>query len=355
MRVEQLTFTRFLAAIAIVIFHFGIDLFPFNDESILFLFKKANIGVSYFFILSGFVMIIAYSNKSKISSLEFLKNRFARIYPLYFLAICMMFLFMIISHKPLEIPSLILNILLIQTWIPGQSLTINAPGWSLSVEFFFYALFPFLLNRIYNKNPLNSLAAPILLFWLISQLAFHLFLSSHFYSDYPSKIHDFTHYFPLMHLNEFLIGNLFGLFFTNKLVSQNKNYDWIIVIILLLIMVMFKNPIGLNFHNGLISLFFAPLILLLASSNGKITTLFRHKFLVFLGEISFGVYILQVPIFLFTKNIFKFINLTNPQVSFYCYLTILIAFSALSYIFIETPLRNKIKDIHLASTLKKQT
>lgn len=354
MRVEQLTFTRFLAAIAIVIFHFGIDLFPYNNELFLFLFKRANLGVSYFFILSGFVMIIAYSNKSKLNFFGFFKNRFARIYPVYLLAICLMFLFKIISHKPLEITGLTLNLLLLQSWIPGQTLTINGPGWSLSVEFFFYALFPFLLNNIYNKKPIKTLFLPILLFWLISQLAFHLFLSSPFYSDYPSKSHEFIYYFPPLHLNEFLIGNLAGLLFTNKIIPQNKNYDWLIILILISIILIFKNPIGLNFHNGMISLLFAPLILFFASNKGKITTLFRHKFFVFLGEISFGVYILQIPVFFFTKNIFKFLNITDPQVSFYCFSTILIIISALSYIFIETPLRNKIKDIRLGSILKRQ-
>ena len=44
MRIEQLTFTRFVAAISIVIFHYGKDVPPFNYLS--FLFQQANIGVS---------------------------------------------------------------------------------------------------------------------------------------------------------------------------------------------------------------------------------------------------------------------------------------------------------------------
>ncbi|MDW5290748.1 hypothetical protein [Formosa sp. PL04] len=63
MRLEQITFTRFLAAISIVIFHHGKNIFPFNQEGVSFIIKQANIGVSYFFILSGFVMVIAYGNK----------------------------------------------------------------------------------------------------------------------------------------------------------------------------------------------------------------------------------------------------------------------------------------------------
>ena len=86
MRVEQLTFTRFIAAISIVIFHYAKDVPPFNFDVISFLFNQANLGVSYFFILSGFVMIIAYGQKKNISFLSYMQKRFARIYPVTFLA-----------------------------------------------------------------------------------------------------------------------------------------------------------------------------------------------------------------------------------------------------------------------------
>jgi len=48
MRIEQLTFTRFLAAISIVIYHYGKNIFPFNHEITSFIFRQANLGVSYF-------------------------------------------------------------------------------------------------------------------------------------------------------------------------------------------------------------------------------------------------------------------------------------------------------------------
>lgn len=87
MRIEQLTFTRFIAAIAIVIFHFGKESYLFNSDYVSFIFRQAHLGVSYFFILSGFVMIIAYGNKKNINFIEYIKNRLARIYPVYLLAI----------------------------------------------------------------------------------------------------------------------------------------------------------------------------------------------------------------------------------------------------------------------------
>ena len=153
MRIEQLTFTRFIAAISIVIFHYGKGSYLFNNEYISFIFQQANIGVSYFFILSGFVMIIAYGNRENVNFLEYIKNRLARIYPVYLLAI---FLVIIINlFKNLNILDLLLNLIMIQSWVHQKALTMNFPGWSLSVEMFFYISFPFLANRIYSNQNLK--------------------------------------------------------------------------------------------------------------------------------------------------------------------------------------------------------
>ena len=97
MRIDQLTFTRFFAAIAIVIYHYGVNILPFNHHSINYIFKQANIGVSYFFILSGFVMMIAYRNNNKINFISYIQKRLARLYPVYFLAIIILFLLFLLS------------------------------------------------------------------------------------------------------------------------------------------------------------------------------------------------------------------------------------------------------------------
>jgi peptidoglycan/LPS O-acetylase OafA/YrhL len=346
MRIEQITFTRFLAAFSIVIFHYGLKIFPFNNEIISFIFKNANIGVSYFFLLSGFVMIIAYANKSKLKFFEFVKNRFARIYPVYLLAIILTFFYVVLSKNAIDFKGLILNLFLLQAWFPGKATSFNGPGWSLSVEFFFYFLFPFLLNAIYNKKKIRTVIFPILLIWVISQIFLNVFLSTNFYEGYPSKTHDFIFYFPLMHLNEFLFGNLTGLIFI-KISSAKKNYDWLIFIIAIFLILWIKNPLGLNFHNGLLSLLFAPLILLISLNEGNLTKILNIKFFIFLGEISFGMYILQYPVFIWIQGVFKYFHVLQPLLEFYLALLILLIVSAGSYVFIETPLRKKIQNFHL--------
>ena len=165
-------------------------------------------SVSYFFVLSGFVMIIAYYKNSKIDFLNYLKNRFARIYPIYFIAIFLMFILSIFS-KNIDYEGLILNLFIMQAWVSGKALAINAPGWSLSVEFLFYILFPFLFNFFYSKIPFKKIILPIVLFWILSQIFHHILIYKPDLLELMVYRIDAS-YFPLMHLNEFLVGNLAG-------------------------------------------------------------------------------------------------------------------------------------------------
>jgi len=356
MRIDQITFTRFLAAMAIVVFHYGNNIFPFDSDSVSFLFTQAYIGVSYFFILSGFVMIIAYGNKPNINTLEYYKNRFARIYPIYFLAILLVLFHRHISLSYTKIYDVILNILAVQAWVPGKALSINTPGWSLSVEFLFYAIFPFLFNFIYNnRNRVKKSIIPIVLIFFISQFLLQWFVRSNYYEGFPSKSHDLIHYFPLMHLNEFLMGNLAGLLYINKLKEKKRNYDILILVVLALIVLAFKYPMGLNYHDGLMAVLFIPLILLISLNNGIITSILKIKFFVFLGEISFGIYILQLPIFLWCSYMFSYLAIVDKTIIFYSSVLILIGISSISYILIETPLRNMIKKIKSKQTTTLKT
>ncbi|MBC7412816.1 MAG: acyltransferase [Bacteroidia bacterium] len=344
MRIEQLTFTRFVAALSIVVFHYGKNIAPFNHLSISFLFTQANVGVSYFFILSGFVMIIAYGNQLVINTLEYYKNRIARIYPVYFLAIVLVFTFKLFGKSVINVVDLALNIFSLQAWIPGKALSFNGVGWSLSVEFLFYALFPFLFNYIYSKKySFKWLSSVILLVFVVTQLVLHWFLSSVYYHGFPSPGHDFIYYFPLMHLNEFLIGNAVGLLFIKQLKHKTGSYDIPIISLVVLIGIVLKYPIGLEFHNGLLAILFVPLIVFVALNNGLLTRIMKLKWFVYLGEISFGVYILQRPVFNYSNFLFGKLGVQNPTFLFYVAIVVLVIVAGLSYSFIETPLRYYIK------------
>ncbi|MCD9575275.1 acyltransferase family protein [Flavobacterium soyae] len=342
MRINQLTFTRFLAAISIVIFHYGKKSFLFNNFIVDFIFNNADVCVSYFFILSGFVMMIAYSNKSNISTKEYFTNRFARIYPLYLLAIFIMFLLQVRTNE-IDLSGIFLNVLMIQSWVPGKILSVNAPGWSLSVEFVFYAIFPFLFNKCFNRFKIKPISLYIISFWILSQLVFQVFY--YLYAETSTTAKDFIMYNPILHINEFLIGNLAGFIFIKKLQFKKANYDFLILTFAGLTILALKFSVGKIFHNGLLAPLFISLIILISLNNGIITKLFQKKLFVFLGEISFGIYILQYPVYsMFSAySVNKYFHITDPTLVFFIRLVILIIASSLAYIYVEKPIQNKIK------------
>jgi peptidoglycan/LPS O-acetylase OafA/YrhL len=353
MRIEQLTFTRFVAAISIVVYHFGMVLFPFRTDAFSFLFRQANLGVSYFFILSGFVMIIAYggNGNSHIDRKKYYLSRIARIYPVYFIALFLLFVYYIVRSKPVDAVGYAMNLFVIQSWFPPYPLTGNGPGWSLAIEFFFYALFPLLFNKIYSRFKLPLLAVSILLFWVFSQVIFNLLINSSFYQGFPSKSHDLLYYFPLMHLNEFLIGNLGGMILLKTSKSKMKNYDALLILLLVVLILLLRFPLPWSYHNGLLAIIFIPFVLLLSRNKGPITYLFKRRPLIFLGEISYGIYILQIPVYYWSKGFLKFTGIKNEYLLFFLPLLILIALAGISYEYMETPIRNWVKQKYAGKAL----
>ncbi len=336
MKIQQLTFTRFIAAISIVIFHYGTKTFLFDN----FIFKQASVGVSYFFMLSGFVMIISYGNLEKIDFFQYLKNRLARIYPLYALAA-----FLVLASdrfQNINFSNVLIHFSMLQTWIPDQAAKINPPGWSLSVELFFYIVFPILANKFYSKLKLTTSAILIILFWIVSIVVYNSFI----YSSVAIK-----NYLPdpLSYLNTFLIGNLAGLFYIHKLKDKQRNYLIQIFICFLLLILVLQFPTQLDIHNGLFAIFFIPLIIFISLSTDKLTVFFTRKEFIFLGEISFGIYILQFPVWTIFSD-FRFSNYLGTDkendytLTFFIRLVILIIASILSYLYFEKPMRNLIKN-----------
>ena len=345
MRIEQLTFTRFIAALLIVIFHYGLDIFPFNLNRQMF--SGANIGVSYFFVLSGFVMIIAYHKKQRISAFDYLRNRFARIYPLYMLALFLFIAYRLVgTNAPVLIEEVLLSSFMIQSWIPGKVLILNFPGWSLSVELFFYISFPILFNFIYKRFSLQKILIPCILFFVLSQAIFIYAFYSTYYEGFKTVSHDLLFYFPVMHLNEFILGNLAGLYLVNKKDWKSRNNSiYILLCILVSGLVLTYGSTAMIYHNGLLSIIFIPLILWIATDNSWIATISKKKFFVHLGEISYGVYILQIPVFIVTRRILIYLGIENKTMIFYASLLSLLVFSSITYTYIEAPLRKRIKNI----------
>jgi len=343
-KISQITFTRFIAAMAIVISHFNKDLFLYKIRFISDIFLRANVGVSYFFILSGFIMIVAYHRKEKIGYLDFYRNRVARIYPLYIVGLLLYFF---TRYSDVSFYKTFLYLFGIQSWIPGKALILNFPGWSISVEFLFYLIFPWLYNYLYSKGN-KSIWIIAVLIWIGTQVFSNLYINSPAYKGPHTESHEFSHYFPLWHINEFLIGNIAGLFFVKN--RKEKNYD-LAVVVLFIAIILSLIFIPLNFHNGLMAVFFVPVIYLISCNNGLITKFFALKPLEFLGEISYAIYIIHIPVLYIIRSVlWDYFQISESNTLFWIYMPVLMIVSAGFYQFIEKPMRDYLRK---ASFLKR--
>ncbi|MDH7446365.1 acyltransferase family protein [Aquimarina sp. 2201CG14-23] len=347
MRIEQLTFTRFLAAFFVVVFHYGRNVYPFNVEVLKPVLLRGNLGVSYFFVLSGFVLILAYYERGNFFGVQqFYINRIARLLPTVYLALFLyIFYETILIGNKIQLDEFVINFLFIQSWFPSLALSLNSPAWSLSVEFLFYLVFPFLLKMLYYKLSLKKIFLVITIIWVISLVILTVILNTGIYKSPPAAIHNFTFYFPLMHINAFLIGTISAVFFLKiKDSFKSKTYQVIIISFIIFLCIYFQ-PKAINLHNGVLAPLFGLFLILLGSCKGKITKVFKSKFLIYLGRISFAFYILQSPIWRFFNYFTKSIEMTSNERFLFFVLTLTVI-SFLVYEIIEKPLNIKIRMLY---------
>lgn len=343
MLIQQLTFTRFVAAITVVIFHYGLNIFPFNHPAISFIFENGDLFVSYFFVLSGFVMFVAYHDQ-KIAFANYLKRRVARIYPIHLVGLLLLFLSYSIYNRVIPPGDVLFQATLLHPLIPRFSLIFNYPAWSLGAEMFFYTAFPALLTQFLNVRFYSALIA-VLLCWFGTQIT-SFALIQYFNSN---QIDYFVFYHPIMHTNEFLIGILFGLMYV-KGSHQRKHIKWQLLLNLVIILTLMKFQVSIaTYKNGFLAPLFGYQVFLLSSLpvSDELTKILSTNKLIELGEISFAIYILQVPIYNLAYILFREIGLTNVHLSFYIYLCLLVATSYFSYHIIEMPAKEIINRIKL--------
>jgi peptidoglycan/LPS O-acetylase OafA/YrhL len=344
MRVEAFTFFRFLAALIVVIFHYGkaADFKKLAPD----LLSSGPQMVTFFYVLSGFVMVIAYYNKKEFSSNKFWINRIARICPVYFFALALS-AYLSNKYSSLEVTPFLLNLSLLQSWFSPYPLSVNTPGWSLSVEAFFYATFPFIIIVLRNRkiSPRLAIYASLCL-WLVTQIILTYLYNSNFYKGFPSFSHDLIFYFPISHYCSFLVG-ISGAYLileirksglAERILSSAFIFMFPATLLILEYRGLIFSRLGFMIPTG--SSFLAPLFLVLimsiALSKGFLVKIFSIKPLVVLGEASYSLYILQEPIHRIYNNLSPDLELT-PSMDFYLFTFILVIVSLGSFYFIEMP------------------
>lgn len=319
--IKSLTGLRGIAALWVVIFHY----FYYIDTILIkTLIRKGYLAVDIFFVLSAFVLTIAYQNKFKNAIhynelINFYKKRINRIYPVYLLSLLIM---IIISGSTLK--QFIINLSLTQTFFDRDGIILNIAYWSLSTEWICYLIFPFLLLITSN------LSKNKLLFLILLGIALRFSLP--FIPDMAIGVEKFRYHPPgldfaiginalIRTISCYLIGIGLALYPIKK-----KNNMYIHIFIILSILSL-STPKGVFLTPILVAMIIKYLYL---DENNFIGKLLSNRFVYFLGEISYSLYLFHM--------IFIYIGFTPFESNFWnktLWLILSIIISTITYHLIE--------------------
>ena len=281
-----MTSLRFFAALAVALYHVP---FTLSKSVSLTLLPDGVLGVSFFFILSGFILTHVYS-RAPISAPDFYRKRFARIYPLHALTFVLWVLMFFRgwgNTLPEKLNSGIANILLLQAFFSGPAFNLgyNAVSWSISAEAFFYLLFPTLLRP---RLPL---------FLAVVWAAVFLFIPSHVSAWLDTAFPNFFFFNPVARLLEFVSGMaLYSLFTRWRPGLWLATASQVGSIAFLLWAIAVTSGLDTQHRNVALLVPFAGVILTFAYI-GHCSALIGMRWMVVLGECSFALYMTHHMLF----------------------------------------------------------
>ncbi len=348
-RLDALTSLRFFAAVMIVIHHSG-GLFGLSKTS----FFSLGQGVSFFFVLSGFILAYVFAKLETWSEIRhFWHARIARIYPAFFANFLLAFWLLSLSW---DYRTGLANLFMINAWIPFPRyfFSYNAPSWSISTEFFFYLTFPFLIRR-WDKTWLVKLVTSgiIVLSLILVSNWFQLTSYKSIDDDWVS-VDALIYIHPLSRIFEFIFGIFVASYWRKKVAviqwSELNASVYEIGVIFLVGLSMRFSPLagwvggtwlGFPAAKWLLSsgsmFIFGLLIYVIAIGRGRITAWLSHPMLVLLGEISFSLYLLhQILLIYYQSDIANLLQLSN-MLSLVIFWVILLLASYLMWALIEMP------------------
>lgn len=297
----QLDVFRALAALSVCAVHFNFNSFFYRNIA-------NGIFVQLFFTISGFVIYLNYYNKLNSTNelLQFLKKRLKRLYPLH--------LFFLIIFSIIEIckyyfsaqynleannkafsnnnlMNFFLNLFFLQHLSDVHSF--NTPSWSISVEMMLYLSFGFFLFLTKNK--------------IIKILLIYIALFILFFSNFYGETLGVESY--LSGLYSFCVGVFACYIFLNKKNNLNNFYIQIIFLFLFILFtfeIFYLKKLNKNYYY---SILFALIIYIscLIEKKSIIKNIIFNKFFIFLGKISYSIYLSHLLIFWVITQILRFI------------------------------------------------
>lgn len=341
---------------------------PLLEIDLMALFQFGYLGVSVFFLLSGYLLVWTEGKRverGSYSLLNYAKRRALRLIPAYYMAILIVLL---VRPPTPTLESFAVHLTFLHGFVPEYPRGLDPVFWSLTPEVVFYAALPLLVLKLRGfKSRLAILAGLVAV-----SLATRLLMSGGALESLPvlgeSLSGNRPYFFPTTHLYLFMVGVLLRMLVVR---IQESGYDPGIrgrtlgavltvapasLLLAFPYLIIERGQVLLSprtmLADGLVALIFASVLL----GSPVMKPVLRWRPLVFFGEISYSVFLLHTTvIFLVTSNFLSgsrgwFAEQGDPVVwgAFAGYVASVLALSTLvsylSYRFIESPfLRHKPK------------
>ena len=349
-KLNALTGLRFVAAGMIVAHHSRTLQIPVPNYAL-------GHGVSFFFVLSGFIIAYAYPKlDSKVEVSNFLVARIARIWPAHFAALLLVIAFF---QRPLD-RIFVANALLVHGWVPSEPwyFSYNAPSWSISTELFFYIAFPVLIFQWAKSWWWKWIASAILIIALI-WLADFLHLPIESQKDEPS-MNGLLYVSPLARLFEFTTGMVAYTAFQKLQSLSRKLNDFVFTSLEILVITLagysivtfaslvflapYFSDTGMQWLGHASDVLIFPVVVVVfAFGRGWLSRLFGSTPMIFLGEISFSIYLVHALIFSFYSAHWQSDRSAPDYLGLVMCVAATLALSSMIWAVIEVPSRTAAK------------
>ncbi len=349
-----LTGVRALAAFMVFLHHFN----PFTPQIfglyISNFFKELHIGVTLFFVLSGFLIANRYYFQKNFHFRNYMLNRIARIYPIYFILTTLTFIGFAIFKDENTVRKLFVylaNITFIRGYFDDYKFSGIAQGWSLTVEETFYCLAPLFFYTI-RKTKTAILIWPLIC--LITGLFLvYCFQSIECYGFMKSDIFMFLYTF-FGRCFEFFCGIALAIYLsktTNNIKTKHTTFIGLFIILLCVFAISILgsaessglfHPMGICINNFIlpllgISVFYYGLV----KEHTIVSNMLSSKLAVLLGKSSYIFYLIHMTV---VDLYLKLLHRTDLNLLHYC--IVFIAINVLSiflFKYLEEPLHRYIR------------
>ncbi|HHF5629526.1 TPA: acyltransferase family protein [Haemophilus influenzae] len=336
---------RAIAVISVIIYHL--------NENWL---SGGFLGVDIFFVISGFLItgiIITEIQQNSFSLKQFYTRRIKRIYPAFITVMALVsFIASVIFiyndfnklRKTIELAIAFLSNFYLGLTQGYFDLSANENPvlhiWSLAVEEQYYLIFPLILILAYKKF------REIKVLFIITLILFFILLATSFIpaNFYKEVLHQPNiYYLSNLRFPELLVGSLLAIYHNlsaSKQASKQASNVIAILSTLLLFSCLFLMNNDIAFIPGItliLPCIFTALIIHTTSQNNIIKLCLSNKVIVFIGKISYSLYLYHWIFIAFAYYITGEKQINNQSIAIVIILTII--FSVLSYYLIEQPIR----------------